>query len=260
MAFTVTYTFSAGTTIVAAHTNQNNDDIESELDSKPANLTDLGVTASAAELNILDGATLDVNELNILDGATLSVTELNYVDGVTSAIQTQLDGKQATVTGGASTITSSNLTASRALASNASGKVEVSAATSTELGYLSGVTSAIQTQINAISGGTPTYTSGWITMASINASCTQAHSLGAVPDMVLGIVKVTNPGSLGASTIYQIVTHGFGYGGGGIEISFDETNCYACREAGTVYVPNTTANTAVSDSTVIYIKFYCWVY
>lgn len=32
-------------------------------------------------------------ELNILDGATLTVTELNYVDGVTSAIQTQLDLK-----------------------------------------------------------------------------------------------------------------------------------------------------------------------
>jgi len=29
-------------------------------------------------------------ELNILDGATLSTTELNYVDGVTSSIQTQL--------------------------------------------------------------------------------------------------------------------------------------------------------------------------
>lgn len=34
-------------------------------------------------------------ELNILDGATLTVTELNFVDGVTSAIQPQLDGKQA---------------------------------------------------------------------------------------------------------------------------------------------------------------------
>jgi acyl-coenzyme A thioesterase PaaI-like protein len=47
-------------------------------------LADLGVTASAAELNILDGA-------------TLSTTELNYVDGVTSPIQTQLDGKEATI-------------------------------------------------------------------------------------------------------------------------------------------------------------------
>jgi hypothetical protein len=34
-------------------------------------------------------------ELNVLDGITATVTELNYVDGVTSAIQTQLDGKQA---------------------------------------------------------------------------------------------------------------------------------------------------------------------
>jgi hypothetical protein len=41
------------------------------------------------------------------------------------------------------------LTASRALASDASGVVSVSAVTSTELGYVSGVTSAIQTQLNA---------------------------------------------------------------------------------------------------------------
>ena len=64
--------------------------------------------------------------------------------------QTQLDAKQATLTGGATTIASADLTASRALTSNASGKVAVSAVTDTELGFLSGVTSAIQTQINSI--------------------------------------------------------------------------------------------------------------
>ena len=53
-----------------------------------------------------------------------------------------------TITGGASTIESSNLTASRALVSNSSGKVAVSAVTSTELGYLDGVTSNVQTQLN----------------------------------------------------------------------------------------------------------------
>ena len=53
------------------------------------------------------------------------------------------------ITGGASTIATSNLTASRALISNSSGKVAVSAVTSTELGYLDGVTSSIQTQLNA---------------------------------------------------------------------------------------------------------------
>lgn len=56
---------------------------------------------------------------------------------------------QAAVTGGASTVASVNLTASRALISNSSGKIAVSAVTSTELGYLAGVTSAIQTQLNA---------------------------------------------------------------------------------------------------------------
>lgn len=59
-----------------------------------ADITD--ITASAAEINVLDGMTASTAELNILDGATLSTTELNYVDGVTSAIQTQLNGKAAT--------------------------------------------------------------------------------------------------------------------------------------------------------------------
>jgi len=88
-------------------------------------------------------------ELDILDGLTASTAELNYVDGVTSAIQTQIDSKQATITGAATTIDDADLTASRAVISNASGKVAVSAVTDTELGYLDGVTSAIQTQIDS---------------------------------------------------------------------------------------------------------------
>ena len=47
-----------------------------------------------------------------------------------------------------------DLTASRALVSDGSGDVSVSDVTSTELGYLDGVTSAIQTQIDGISAGT----------------------------------------------------------------------------------------------------------
>ena len=63
-------------------------------------------------------------------------------------VQTALTSKQDTVVGGASTITADNLTANRALVSNSSGKVDVSAVTSTELGYLDGVTSNVQTQLN----------------------------------------------------------------------------------------------------------------
>jgi hypothetical protein len=55
---------------------------------------------------------------------------------------------QAAITGGASSIVTANLTADRALISDGSGKVAVSAVTATEVGYLSGVTSSIQTQLN----------------------------------------------------------------------------------------------------------------
>ena len=57
-------------------------------------LAGTAITATAAELNTLDGITATVSELNTLDGITATVTELNYTDGVTSAIQTQLNNKQ----------------------------------------------------------------------------------------------------------------------------------------------------------------------
>jgi len=76
-------------------------------------------------------------------------TELGYLDGVSSAIQTQLDAKQATITGSATTIDTESLTANRAVISNGSQKIAVSDVTSTELGYLDGVSSAIQTQLDA---------------------------------------------------------------------------------------------------------------
>ncbi|SVD77749.1 uncharacterized protein METZ01_LOCUS430603, partial [marine metagenome] len=98
-------------------------------------LPTLGVTATDAELNIMDGV-------------TATAAEINYVDGVTSAVQTQLNAKQATVTGAASSIVTNNLDASRAVITAANGKVAVSDVTSAELGYVDGVTSAIQTQLN----------------------------------------------------------------------------------------------------------------
>ena len=52
-----------------------------------------GVTATAAELNIMDGVTSTTAELNIMDGVTATAAEINYVDGVTSNVQTQLNTK-----------------------------------------------------------------------------------------------------------------------------------------------------------------------
>jgi hypothetical protein len=69
---------------------------------------------------------------------------------VTSAIQTQLNSKQATVTGALTPFLTSNASNSVVVVTNASGKMTTSATTVTELSYVSGVTSAIQTQLNAL--------------------------------------------------------------------------------------------------------------
>jgi len=108
----------------------------SDLDDPDTALQNLGLTATAAEINKLDGATLDLAavtataaEVNVLDGVTattaelnkldgftgtaadlnyaedlratgVTATEFNYLDGVDSAIQPQLDGKITAVSTG----------------------------------------------------------------------------------------------------------------------------------------------------------------
>ena len=68
----------------------------------------------------------------------VTATEIGYVDGVTSAIQTQLNAKQAVVSG----------------------------VNDTEIGYLDGVTSAIQTQLDAKTAKSTLSTTGDIYYAS----------------------------------------------------------------------------------------------
>ena len=71
------------------------------LDGVTATTTELnkldGVTATTAELNIMDGVTATTAELNILDGVTSTAAELNILDGVTStaAELNLLDGATA---------------------------------------------------------------------------------------------------------------------------------------------------------------------
>jgi hypothetical protein len=93
---------------------------------------------------VATAAAIDATKIG---GGAVSNLEFSYLDGVTSAIQTQLNAKQATITGAATTVVTSDLTASRAAISNSSSKIAVSTVTDTELGYVSGVTSAIQTQL-----------------------------------------------------------------------------------------------------------------
>ena len=68
----------------------------SDLASAPTALGNLGITATAAELNALDGITATVNELNILDGATVTFTEVNYLSGLTSSAVGETDTQTLT--------------------------------------------------------------------------------------------------------------------------------------------------------------------
>jgi hypothetical protein len=106
-----------------------------------------GLVTAGADIEATDLPS-GIDATKIADGSVTNA-EFQYLGSVTSDIQTQLNGKQATITGAATTIDTEDLTASRALVSDGNGKVAVSSVTSTELGYVSGVTSAVQTQLNA---------------------------------------------------------------------------------------------------------------
>jgi hypothetical protein len=103
---------------------------------------------TGGQLRLGDGTTA----LTFSDDAALTIAQSQVTNLVSD-----LGTKENTISGAATTITSSNLTASRALASDGSGKVAVSNVTATELGYVSGVGSGIQGQLNNklnITGGT----------------------------------------------------------------------------------------------------------
>lgn len=131
----------------------------------------------------IDALTLrvDTNEDNIamaesdIEGLQTDVGALKTDVG---QVKTALNSKQDTIVGGASTITDNNLTANRALVSNGSGKVVVSTVTSTELGYLDGVTSNVQTQLDKKLESAP--------VTSVNtktgAVVLDALDVGALPD------------------------------------------------------------------------------
>lgn len=158
-----------------------------------------GITASTAELNTLDGITASTAELNTLDGITASTTELNYVDGVTSAIQTQLDGKAASahthvladVTDVTATAAELNvldgITASTAELNTLDG-VTASASeinildgatlTTTELNYVDGVTSSIQTQLDGKAASAHTHVLADIT--DVTASAAELNTLDGI--------------------------------------------------------------------------------
>lgn len=171
-----------------------------------ANSGDLALAVNASNQLTFNGSPIGgggiytANRAIVSDGsgnltaATTTATEIGYVNGVTSAIQTQINAKKTSATGNAfrfeTTDTSGNLqetavTASRAVATDSNGLPTASSTTATELGFVHGVTSAIQTQIDAKSASGPITTSG-LTMSTARILGRTTASTGAIEEITVG--------------------------------------------------------------------------
>jgi hypothetical protein len=100
--------------------------------------------------------------------------------------------RNSLITGAATTIDTENLTGSRALISDASGKVAASSITSDELNRLDGVTSNIQGQINTKGPGTVTNVTGTAPISVTNGTTTPAISIAAATTLAAGVMSSTD--------------------------------------------------------------------
>ncbi len=123
-----------------------------------------GVTASTAELNILDGVTASTAELNILDGVTASAAELNILDGVT-ATAAEINYLDITTLGTSQ--------ASKAVTADADGTVKFS--------------SAIMETVYSLAGTVIDPANGTIQIKTLAANTTFTESIAAGESVIIMI-------------------------------------------------------------------------
>jgi fructose-specific component phosphotransferase system IIB-like protein len=186
---------SSITTTELGYLSGSTSNIQGQLDGKEATITGAATTITSSNLSTSKALVSDDNGKVAV--SSITTTELGYLSGSTSNIQGQLNGKEATITGAATTITSSNLTTSKALVSDDNGKVAVSSITTTELGYLSGSTSNIQGQLN---GKEATITGAATTITSSNLSTSKALVSDDNGKVAVSSITTTELGYLSGST------------------------------------------------------------
>jgi hypothetical protein len=154
------------------------DDGTQTLTNKTINTASNDITVVTADVSDL---TASAAELNTLDGITASTAELNYVDGVTNPIQTQLDAK-ASLAGATFTGTVNGISKSMVGLGNVDNTSDSNKPVST----------AQQTAINgrlALSGGTLT---GALVLPGSPTTDLQAATKGYVDSVATGL-SVSEP-------------------------------------------------------------------
>lgn len=175
---------------------------------------------------------------------SITTTELSYLNGLTENISTSLDKKQDNITGAASTITTNNLDTNYALISNASGKVAASIVTSTELSYLSDVTSSIQAQLNGKAAAFTNQDANTIFAGPESGTTAAAPAFRA-------LVAADIP-SLSASKITS-GTLAVAQGGTGATAAGAQTNG-ALNKLGIVYATSLPAASSYTEGTICLVK------
>lgn len=145
-----------------------------------------------------DNSTIDLNGSNQLEVKTGGITNTQVSASAAiaySKLNLSASIVNADIASGAAIAYNklAALTANRALQSDGSGFVSVSAVTSTELGYVSGVTSAIQTQLNG--------KQATITIGALDAQAANANGLALVSNVLsTQSADATHPGMVNNTT------------------------------------------------------------
>ena len=143
-ATTDTVKLVAGSNITLTDNGSNQVTVASS-DAFNGTVTSVGIATTTSGVSVSGGPITSSGTLNIEVG-----TAGAGADGLLSSSDwNTFSSKQDAITGAASTVTTSNLVGDLALVSDGAGKIASSSVTSTELGYLGGVTSAVQTQVDA---------------------------------------------------------------------------------------------------------------
>jgi hypothetical protein len=174
--------------------------------------TDVPNITGAASTVVTDNLTASravvSNASGKIDVSTVTSTELGYVSGVTSAIQTQLNGKQATLTNPVTGTGTANLLTYWTGTNTVGSLATTTYPSLTELSYVKGVTSALQTQID----GT-VKTTGNQTIAGVKTFSSQITSNLATGTSPLSVSSTTVVTNLNADLIDGIDSSRIVFGG-----------------------------------------------